>query len=138
MTSQARTPLFVALLLLAGTAVACSGAVASPNTQSDGADITAGQSCSANPPVNARCASACELGFAIIDGHTSCACCTASSGADAGSDADAGGSDADAGHDGGPAETCGGPPPNARCMACPGPNGYKQIDGKPTCECCSH
>ena len=33
------------------------------------------------------------------------------------------------------AEVCGGPPPNARCMPCE--NGYKQIDGEPTCECCS-
>jgi hypothetical protein len=37
-----------------------------------------------------------------------------------------------------PAEVCGGPPVNARCMACPGGgNGYKQIDGKATCECCA-
>jgi hypothetical protein len=37
-----------------------------------------------------------------------------------------------------PAETCGGPPPVALCMECPGGiNGFKQIDGKPTCECCT-
>jgi hypothetical protein len=33
-------------------------------------------------------------------------------------------------------EICGGPPPTARCAG-PCPNGYKQIDGEPTCECCS-
>lgn len=34
-------------------------------------------------------------------------------------------------------ETCGGPPPAALCKQCPnGINGYKQIDGQPTCECC--
>lgn len=33
-------------------------------------------------------------------------------------------------------EACGGPPPNARCAG-PCPNGFKQIDGEPTCECCS-
>jgi hypothetical protein len=36
----------------------------------------------------------------------------------------------------GAAEVCGGPPPNARCAG-PCPNGFKQIDGEPTCECCS-
>ena len=33
-------------------------------------------------------------------------------------------------------EACGGPPPNARCMACPGGK-YKQVNGAPTCECCT-
>ena len=37
-----------------------------------------------------------------------------------------------------PPETCGGPPMNAFCAACPGGiNGYKQIDGQPTCDCCT-
>jgi hypothetical protein len=36
----------------------------------------------------------------------------------------------------GAAEVCGGPPPNARCAG-PCPNGFKQVDGEPTCECCS-
>ena len=37
-----------------------------------------------------------------------------------------------------PTETCGGPPVTAFCAACPGGiNGYKQIDGQPTCDCCT-
>ena len=37
-----------------------------------------------------------------------------------------------------PTETCGGPPMTAFCAECPGGiNGYKQIDGQPTCECCA-
>ncbi len=35
-------------------------------------------------------------------------------------------------------EVCGGPPITAYCAECPGGfNGYKQIDGVPTCQCCS-
>ena len=33
-------------------------------------------------------------------------------------------------------EACGGPPPNARCAACPSGK-YKQINGQPSCECCT-
>jgi hypothetical protein len=34
-----------------------------------------------------------------------------------------------------PTITCGGPPPNARCTSCP--NGYKQYNGEPSCDCCA-
>jgi hypothetical protein len=108
----------IAFTFVLASAAGCSGTgETSPTTDTTPSEIVAGggQRCSANPPVNARCASACEAGYAVEDGHVTCTCCAPP-----------------------PAETCGGPPPNARCMACPGGgNGYKQIDGKPTCECCT-
>ncbi len=37
-----------------------------------------------------------------------------------------------------PADVCGGPPIRAFCAPCPGGiNGYKQVNGKPTCACCN-
>lgn len=137
MTSIHRTALVLASALLTGT-LACGGASApSPgdDTSSSGLSGSSGSSggsggsgggaqvCDASPPPNARCAEACPYGFAGPSGTYTCECCAAPAGSDAGSDA---------------GEVCGGPPPNARCMACPGgATGYKQIDGKPTCECCS-
>lgn len=108
-------------------AVACGGATQEPSSNEgsqgsevaeeagDSAIIAASQQCNANPPPNARCAAACPYGYKGPAGTYTCQCCTA------------------------PApEVCGGPPPNARCKACPGGgNSYKQINGKPSCECCA-
>lgn len=121
------TGLVLSFGLLCG-ALACSGAVASPDGESAEAAIvdapgkSPAEACEATPPPNARCASACPHGYKGAAGTYTCECCSDPTASDAGP--------------GG--EICGGPPPNARCMACPGgPNGYKQVDGQPTCECCS-
>ena len=121
MTSLNRTTLAIGLGLLTAL-VACSGSASPGGDTSDSEVIVAptGQLCEGNPPPNARCAAACPYGYKGASGTFTCECCTAPA--------------ADAGN----GEVCGGPPPNARCMACPGGgNSYLQVDGKPTCGCCS-
>lgn len=149
-------------LSLVAAVVACSGASTSGSDEGSGSSdiVLGGETCNANPPPNARCASACPAGYRVTNGVVSCECCAADSGG-----GDGGGGEACGGPppnarcmacpdglyqqvdgkptcgcctaDAGAGETCGGPPPNARCMACPADKGYKQIDGKPTCECCT-
>jgi hypothetical protein len=102
-----------------------------------------GQLCEATPAPTARCAAACPYGYKGASGTHTCECCTGPSmpgdggGGDGASDGGAGDGAATDGGAGDGGEICGGPPPTARCsMACP--NGYKQIDGQPTCQCCSN
>lgn len=103
------------------TCECCTGPEVDAGENADaGADAGGeeGEVCEGNPPPNVRCAEACPYGYKGPSGTFTCACCT--------------GPAPDAG------EICGPPPPTARCIACPnGVDSFKQIDGKPTCECCS-
>jgi len=70
----------IAFTVLATTAACSSADYSPPSTAEDvtadaPSEIKKAQSCSANPPVNARCSAPCPSGFQVNNGKTSCACC---------------------------------------------------------------
>jgi hypothetical protein len=162
MTTLSRTALlFVSAALVAST-IACSSATPEPGSDSTEQDIKRGSSSTdptgpskpgaptmptdagSSADAHADASAACCDPAAKPDGYypEGISCCADGAWHES---LGAGPSHTCATHGGvsavceaAPAETCGGPPMTAFCAACPGGNnGYKQIDGQPTCKCCT-
>lgn len=163
MTTLSRTALLFVSVALVATTVACSSATTpAPSSDSTEQDITAASS-SCDPTASTKpCAPAAPTDAgSSADAHADAAttCCDPAAKPDGfypegisccadnawHASLGAGPSHTCAAHGGvgtvceaTTTETCGGPPIAAFCAACPGGiNGYKQIDGQPTCDCCS-
>ena len=152
MTTLSRTALFLLSATFVATTLACSSATPAPNggaTEQDIKAISTGEDAAPapshpTPDASADAGATCCDPAAKPDGFypEGISCCS-----DNGWHASRGAGPSDTcGAFGGvgsvcevaPIEVCGGPPTTAFCAQCPGGiNGYKQIGGEPTCDCCA-
>jgi hypothetical protein len=155
MTTLSRTALLFVSAALVATTIACS--IATPEPTSDSTEDIKGDSSSTDPADASYADASYADADAHADAHASPACCDPTAKPDGyypegisccadnawHASLGAGPNHTCAAHGGvgtvcEATPRCGGPPMNAFCAACPaGNNGYKQINGQPTCECCT-